>query len=341
MATLQQIVYELNRLTGGRVVLDRADHRYREHPFVIMKSSGIPGKEVLETPGLVYGDPYRQVKKLAVAMTLSEQDIELAAATGVDAILAHHPIADGASSGGVTLRNYLDLYNVAVLELHEAFHGLHPGIPYLHGHQVHHADIHFGGKEGNVLFAGRPIPGIRVLGDILDRLDSFMGLEKDEMLLQAEQALAGTSSLIETSQVTKGRIVLGSADTPVQHILHIFPHTGFTPEDLRQAKENFPETDTVLASISRVPDEHALVQEARRLGLNFIIGNCHVLEIFENGLPLAYALEHLLPDVEVVVFREKVVSFPVRQMGTPRLREYAEMMATDHLVKKNKKAASK
>ncbi|MEW9672228.1 Nif3-like dinuclear metal center hexameric protein [Ammoniphilus sp. 3BR4] len=336
MTTLQHVVYELNHLTGGRVILDQTDPQALQHPFVILKSSGIPGKEVLETPGLIYGDPRRQVKKIAVAMTLSEQDIELAAATGVDAIVAHHPIADGASSGGVTLRNYLDLYNVAVLELHEAFHGLHPGIPYLHGHRVHYADIHFGGKEGNVLFAGLAFPEIRVLGDILQRLDGFMGLEKDEMLLEAEQALSGTSSLVETSQVTKGRIVIGKEDTPVQNILHIFPHTGFSPEDLRQAKEMFPESDTVLASISRVPDGHALVLEAQKLGLNFIIGNCHVLEIFENGLPLAYALDSLLPDVEVVVFREKVVSTPVRQMGTQRLKEYAEMMAANHLVNKVK-----
>lgn len=336
MATLQNVVQELNHLTGGRVLLsqEHSGTSSPAHPFVILKSSGISGKEVLETPGLVYGDPKRQVRKLAVAMTLSEQDIELAAATGVDAIVAHHPIADGASSGGVTLRNYLDLYNIAVLELHEAFHGLHPGIPYLHGHRVHHADIHFGGKEGNVLYAGRTLPEIEVLGDMLDRLDDFMGLEKDDMLLKTEQALRGTPSLMETSQVTKGRIVIGARDTPVQHILHIFPHTGFTPEDLRQAKKQFPESDTVLASISRVPNNHALVEEARRLGLNFIIGNCHVLEIFENGLPLAYALEYLLPEVEVVVFREKVVSFPLRQMGSPLLKEYAEKMALEYLVKK-------
>lgn len=333
MTTLQNVVEELNHLTGGRVLLHR-EQSGSQHPFVILKSSGIVGKEVLETPGLVYGDPQRPVKKIAVAMTLSEQDIELAAATGVDAIVAHHPIADGASSGGVTLRNYLDLYNIAVLELHEAFHGLHPGIPYLHGHRVHHANIHFGGKEGNVLYAGRTLPEVHVLGDILDRLDSFMGLEKDEMLLKTEQALRGSSSLMETSQVTKGRIVLGTKDSPAEHILHIFPHTGFTPEDLRQAKTQFPESDTVLASISRVPNHHALVQEARRLGLNFIIGNCHVLEIFENGLPLAYALDYLLPNVEVVVFREKVVSYPLRQMGSPLLKEYAQQMAMQHLVKK-------
>ncbi len=63
-------------------------------------------------------------------MTMTEGSIELAGATGVDAIVAHHPIAEAANSGGVILKNYLDLYNVAAFELHEAFHGLHPGIPF-------------------------------------------------------------------------------------------------------------------------------------------------------------------------------------------------------------------
>ncbi|WP_186304272.1 Nif3-like dinuclear metal center hexameric protein, partial [Staphylococcus epidermidis] len=106
-------------------------------PFVIKKSSNLPGKEIIETPGLVYGDRNREVKKIAVTMTMTEGSIELAGATGVDAIVAHHPIAEAANSGGVTLKNYLDLYNISAFELHEAFHGLHPGIPFLHGHEVY------------------------------------------------------------------------------------------------------------------------------------------------------------------------------------------------------------
>lgn len=76
-----------------------------------------------------------EVNKIAVMMAMTECAIELAAATGVDAMVTYHPIADAASSGGVLLKTYLDTYNLAAFELHEAFHGLHPGIPWLHGHK--------------------------------------------------------------------------------------------------------------------------------------------------------------------------------------------------------------
>ncbi|MFC4769197.1 Nif3-like dinuclear metal center hexameric protein [Effusibacillus consociatus] len=334
MTVVNEVVMALDHLTGGRVVHSPNWNSQMKHPFVIWKNSGISGKEILEKPGLVYGDLNRTVKKLAVCMTLSEHDIELALATGVDAIVAHHPIADAASSGGVTLKNYLSLYDIAVLELHEAFHGLHPGIPFLHGHKVIFKDVHYGGKEGNVLFAGTVLPEVRVLGDILWRIDSFMGGDDEEILLKTEQEIRGISSIADASTVTRGRIVLGTAETPVKNILHIFPHTGFSTCDLRRAKEQFPETDTVVASISRVRDESELIREASNLGLNFVIGNSHVLEIYENGLPLAYALDELLPEVEVVVFRERVTSIPVREMGGARLKEYAKTMATNYLVKK-------
>ncbi|SDM74843.1 NIF3 (NGG1p interacting factor 3) [Fictibacillus solisalsi] len=333
MISVQEIVKGLNVLTHGRVL--QGTEKEESHPFVIWKSSGIKGKEVLERPGLVYGDPKKIVKKLAVSMTLSEQDIELAAATGVDAIIAHHPIADGASSGGVTLRNYLDLYGIAIFELHEAFHGLHPGIPFLHGHKVYHSDIHYGNKEGNVLFAGRVLPEVKNLGDVLDRLEAFMNLEQEKQLVEAEREIRGlSSSLIETSLVTCGRIEIGTRDTPIQNILHIFPHTGFSIEDLRRAKEEFPQTDTVIASISRVSNSSSLVRECYDLGLNFLIGNCHVLEIYENGLPLAYSMNMLFPEIEVVVFRERVTSVPVAKVGNERLKQYAKTMAENYLVKK-------
>src|SRR5699024_11920508 len=90
-----------------------------EHPFVIMKSSGIYGKEVLEIPSLVYGSREKKINKIAVCMTMTELGIELAGAAGVDAIVAHHPVADAASCGGVTLKNYLDLYQVAVFRSEE------------------------------------------------------------------------------------------------------------------------------------------------------------------------------------------------------------------------------
>ncbi|GAB7387782.1 hypothetical protein BSNK01_16190 [Bacillaceae bacterium] len=334
MKTLADVVGALDVITGGRVVKSLADVTAGGHPFVVMKSSGIPGKEVIEIPGLIYGDPNKPVKKIAVTMTMTEGSIELAGATGVDAIIAHHPIAEAANSGGVPLKNYLDLYDVAALELHEAFHGLHPGISYLHGHRVKRTEIAYGGVHGNILFVGQAFDEVKTLRDILHRLDGFMGLQQEEELWSAEKEIRRTTALTETSLVTRGRILLGNEDSPVRNILHIFPHTGFSPEHLRQAVKEHPEADTVLASISRVYEGNALVSTAQELGLNFIVGNCHVLEILENGLPLAYALAALLPEVEVVVFRERVTSIPVYEMGTPEMKRYAREMATRYLLNK-------
>src|SRR5690606_10354806 len=116
----------------------------------------------------------------------------------VDAIVAHHPIAEAANSGGVTLKNYLDLYNISAFELHEAFHGLHPGISFLHGHEVYRTDISYGGLEGNVLFVGKVLPGVNTLGDILNRLHSFMGLEEENNLLFLEKEIRKNSAMTET-----------------------------------------------------------------------------------------------------------------------------------------------
>jgi len=55
------------------------------------------------------------------------------------------------------------------------------------------------------------------------------------------------------------------------------------------------------------------------------------MEIFENGLPLAYALRHHLPDTEVVIFRDRVTATPLSEFGTGVIRDYAEDMAFRHL----------
>lgn len=335
MTTISDIVSALSTITGGRTVSSMDEVKCGNHPFVIMKSSGIYGKEVLEIPGLIYGNPDRQVKKLAVCMTMTEVVIELAGATQVDAIVAHHPIADAASCGGVTLKNYLDLYDIAGLECHEAFHGLHPGIPYLHGHKIQKGSISYGGVHGNIMYIGKALPGIETLGDILDRLDSFMALEQDRELLNAERRLRGIPSIRETSVETHGFIHIGSRESAVEKILHIFPHTGFSPADMRQAIAENPGIDTVLASISRVYKGHPLVEAARELGLSFIVGNCHVMEILENGLPLAHALDELLGGVEVVLFRDRVTSTPVKQVGSPTMQAYAQEMSVSHLLGKH------
>jgi hypothetical protein len=120
----------------------------------------------------------KEVRKIAVTMTMTEGTIELARSTDVDAIIAHHPIADATNSGGVELSNYLQLYDLAAFELHEAFHGLHPGIPYLHGHRVHHVEIAFGNIHGNILFVGQAFDDVNTLGDMLNRLQQYMGLDQ-------------------------------------------------------------------------------------------------------------------------------------------------------------------
>jgi hypothetical protein len=334
MSNVRDVLHALDEMTGGRVVRSLSDLTMGNHPFVIMKSSNLPGKEVIETPGLVYGNFDQEVKKVAVTMTMTEGSIELAKATGVDAIIAHHPIAEAANSGGVPLKNYLDLYNIAAFELHEAFHGLHPGISFLHGHRAYRSEISYGGLHGNVLFVGKTVEEVKTLGDMLTRLDEFMGSNQEEDLLMTEREIRNTPSVTETSLETRGRIVLGDESSVVNNVLHIFPHTGFSPENLRQAVKEHPEVDTVLASISRVYDDHPLIEAACELGLNLIIGNCHVLEILENGLPLGYALDMLLPDVEVVIFRERITSTALSEVGTSKMKQYGQSMATEYLVKK-------
>lgn len=334
---MADVVAALNHITGGRVVTSYADVALGKNQFVVTKSSNIPGKSVTEVPGLVWGDPQKPVRKLAVAMTLTEHGIELAGATGVDAIIAHHPVADAANSGGVPLKFYCSLYDIAIFELHEAFHGLHPGIPFIHGHQTFRVEVAYGGVPGNIVFVGKALPEIKRAGDILRRLEAFMSLGEDEKLLEQERMIRDCGEMYETTVVTGARLLNGTADSPVNQILHIFPHGGFSVKHLEMAIREYPEIDTIVCSISRVRPDSALVLKARELGLNFIVGNSHAVEIFENGLPLAYALRMMLPGVEVRLFRERVTSIPVGQMGSAAIRQYAHDIATRYLVKEELK----
>ncbi|AYO31183.1 MAG: hypothetical protein PWR06_876 [Thermoanaerobacteraceae bacterium] len=330
---VKEIIKVLDQITGGRVVTDTSDIFTDKNPFVVMKSSDIPGKSVVETPGLVFGDPEAEVHKVAVTMTLTEGNIELAGATGVDAIVAHHPIADAANSGGVTLKNYLGLYNIAVFELHEAFHGLHPGISYIHGHRAFRVDIRYGGIPGNIMYVGKALDDVRTLGDMLSRLNRMMDMEKELEIMGKEKSILGCGEIMDSATAVGGEIYLGMPDSPVNTILHIFPHTGFTAEHLAKAKNEHPEIDTVLATISRVKRDSELVKKAEELRLNFICGNSHALEIFENGLPLAYALRHYLPeDVEIVIFRERITSTPLSKFGSKDIQEYAKYITENYLI---------
>lgn len=327
------VVEALDSITGGRVVKSIDQFTTANNPFVVIKSSNIPGKEIMEIPGLVFGDPKKEVKKIAVMMTLTESAIELAGATGVDVIVAHHPVADAANSGGVTLKSYLSLYDIAVIELHEAFHGLHSGIPYLHGHKPSTVDISFGGISGNVVFIGKPLAEIKTIGDIIDRLHHFLGLDEELRMLLEEQQIRKCKKIMETNVITGGKIILGDRDSQVNGVLHIFPHTGFTSEHMEKVIRENPSIDTVIASISRVYDGNPLIDKAQELGLNFLVGNSHAVEIYENGLPLGYAIESYLPDVEVVVFRERMTSTPINEVGADTIRDYAKHISKTFLVK--------
>ena len=329
---VRDILQALDVITGGRCVREGADLNHGKNRFVLTKSSGITGKECTEIPGLVYGNPDASLKKIAVVMTLTESSIELAAATGIEAIIAHHPVADGASCGGVTLRNYLSLYGIALFELHEAFHGLHPGIAYIHGHRVFHTDIAYGGIPGNVMLVGRVLDGVVTLADILDRINLFSGSDEEMEMLSAERRVRDCPSIDETTVSTRGKILLGDLKDRVHTIIHIFPHTGFTAEQLSMAKAEHPEADTVIASISRLPSDHAILKTAAGLKLNLLLGNSHALEVLENGLPLATAVQKLLPEAQVFIFRERVTSTPMGMAGNRIVRAYADAMADQYLV---------
>jgi hypothetical protein len=337
----RDVLMALDKITGGRCIKNLEDIFSGKNQFVVMKSSNIPGKECMETPGLVCGDLEAPVRKLAVTMTLTECNIELAGATGVDAIVAHHPIVEAANSGGVTIRGYLGLYGLAAFELHEAFHGLHPGIALIHGHKAFRVDIAYGGVPGNVLYVGKALDDVKTLGDILYRLNDFMGMGEEKRLLLAERTCRGCDCIAETNVATGGRILVGNREDKVNTIVHIFPHTGFSPQHLEKVKAEHPEADTLLASISRVRPDSLLVAKAKELNMNFLVGNSHAMEILENGLPLAVALQKLLPQVEVVLFRERITATPLNKVGNASVRNYAEDIASRYLVNKETGEVSK
>ena len=130
------------------------------------------------------------------------------------------------------------------------------------------------------------------------------------------------------------RILVGKRENPVTKIIHMHPHTGFTTEHLEQLVKDYPDANTLVASISRVYPGHPLVAKAEELGLNFVCGNSHALEIFENGVPLAYALRNHLPEVEVVIFRDRQTSIPLDEVGSPEIRAYGADIAKTYLHRK-------
>ena len=334
MALVKDVLTALDDLTNGRCLKSPYDWSSGKNPWVVTKSSNIPGKSIVEMPGLVWGDPEMPVKKIAVLMTMTESAIELAAATGVDAIVAHHPIGDSSNSGGVLIKYYLGAYNLACFELHEAFHGLHPGIPWLHGHKPFFASVHYGDVPGNVVYVGDVFPEIKTIGDMMTRLDGLMNVECDEKMLSLERNHRCCEKIDETSVAARAKILVGSPNSPMTKVIHIFPHCGFTSAHLERLVKDNPGVDTLLASISRVYPGHDLIAKAEELGLSFVCGNSHAMEIFENGVPLANALKNHLPDVEVVIFRERMTSVPLELIGSPEIRDYGTKIAKEYLHRK-------
>ena len=327
--TVADVVAALDGLTGGRVTSSEGGR----NPWVIRKDSGIPGKAVTERPGLVWGTSGKPVRRLAVAMTITEHHIELAHASGVDAIVAHHPIADAASSGGVALADYLSLYGIAVLECHEAFHGLHPGMAHLHGHQPFYVNPAYDGVHGLVVMVGRPLPGVTTVGDVLTRLDAGLERSLDMRILDGERAVRQCADLVDSATAPGMRVLAGAPDNSLgEVVLHAFPHTGFGEKQLAQLLAEYPAISTVIFSISAAAPDSAVVASAAARGLNVLVGSTHASEVFENGLPLAFGLSALLPNVDVVLFRDRVVSIPINSVGTGALREYGRTMAQEHLL---------
>lgn len=331
---VKDVLQALDDLSGGRCIKTSGDFASGKNPFVVTKTSNIPGKAVTETPGLVWGDPNMEVKKIAVMMTLTESAIELAAATGVNVVVAHHPIADAANSGGVLIKFYLGVYGIAAFELHEAFHGLHPGIPWLHGHKPFFATVSYDNIPGNIVYLGDVLPEIKTVGDMMDRLDKLMNVEVDEEMLASERKIRGCDTIEETSVAARCKILVGSKERPMKKVIHMFPHTGFTVKHLEKLVSENPDVDTLLATISRVYPGHELIAKAEELGLNFICGNSHALEIFENGVPMANAIKMHMPEAEVVIFRERMTSVPLNMIGSKDIRDYAENIASTYLCKK-------
>jgi hypothetical protein len=269
---------------------------------------------------------------MAVAMTLTEHDIELARAMGVDLLVAHHPVADAASAGGVSLVDYLGPYGLSVIECHEAFHGLHPGIAFVHGHSPFHHEGAFGGAHGKVVMVGRPLPGVATVGDVLRRLRSLLDRDMDEAVLSSEREVRGVAEMADSVNAPGLRILHGTEDTPLgRHVLHAFPHTGFNARDLDELLDRFPETGTLILSISGLQPRDEVVRAAADRGLAVLVGSSHATEILENGLPLALCLQTLFPDLDVLLFRSRVVALPVAAAARGALADYGRQMA-DHLL---------
>lgn len=318
---------ELDKIVRQRLL---ADHQ-AVNAWRVTKDSGIAGKAVTELPGLVVGSPSAPARRVAVTMTLTEHTIELARAAEIDVVIAHHPVADAASAGGVELAHYVNLYGISVIECHEALHGLHPGIAWLHGHVPLTVETAFGGNPGMVVLLGEPVDGVETAGDVLDRLDELSGRSQETLVNHAERAARQMDELWDSCVSPTPRMISGErTDRLGDLVVHVFPHTGFSALELRKVLAQHPDVGAVIVSISTVTDTDPLVLECSEAGIPLIGGSSHSYEIIENGLPLALALQEALPMSDVVLLRERVTMLPLDSMD-PRTLAYGRSMAA-HLI---------
>lgn len=326
------ILLALDRICSGRVVLTPNDLMHEHNQDVVTKTSHIPGKTVTELPGLIFGGERHRIGSVGLAMTMTENVIELAGGLGLDALIIHHPVADAASSGGVLIDDYLNLYGLALFELHEAFHGNHPGVAYLHGFNATTIHAGYKGRYGVNVYVGATLDGVDTLGDVLDRLWRLMSLELEHEMLAAERQIRSEPNLAETLVASAPELLVGDRDRPARVIAQFAPHSGFDVGLLDSLLAEIPEIDTLIAAKGRLKKGHPLVEAAAERGLGMLNGNSHAYEILENWMPLAAALEQLLPGLDIHVLRERVIASPYSETASQALREYAQKMADEHLL---------
>jgi len=55
---VKDVLHVLDKITGGRCVCDAEDLIGGKNRFVLTRSSGIPGKDCTDIPGLIYGHTF-------------------------------------------------------------------------------------------------------------------------------------------------------------------------------------------------------------------------------------------------------------------------------------------
>lgn len=332
--TNKDLLLALDSICEGRMVLGPGDLLHSANPDVVTRTSHIPGKAVTELPGLVFGPVDRELGSVGLAMTMTENVIELAGSMGLDALVIHHPVADAASSGGVLISDYLNLYDLSLFELHEAFHGTHPGAAFLHGFKTSKAHTGYRGRHGVNVYVGDALEGVETVADLLARQRDVLPVDVEMKMLEAERVIRDEPNLQEMLVSAAPELLAGSPDSRVSRVAQFAPHSGFDAELLEHLLAEDPAIDTLIAAKGKLRASDPITEKGRELGLNVMNGNSHGYEVYENWMPLAAALRRMLPGLEVQMIRERIVASPFEETGSAALREYADLMAREHLAVK-------